>query len=136
RLCAALAEGAMRDTRSPARSGGDRVSRITDPVDRLVQDLFLARGAREKDDNLIFVRERLLRSEEDRAALLDLYRQVWSGKRVRDDDTNPLRSLLKLSGIVGLRIGDCGLRIGRRNGLGLRTRRLPYSEIRNAQRAP
>src|SRR5207302_3740580 len=100
RLCAALAEGAMRDTRSPARSGGDRVSRITDPVDRLVQDLFLARGAREKDDNLIFVRERLLKSEADRAALLDLYRQVWSGKRVQDDETNPLCALLKLSGVA------------------------------------
>src|SRR5262249_30597535 len=69
-------------------------------VDRLCEALFLARSAREQDDNLIFVRERLLRSEADRAALLDLYRQVRARKRLRDDDTNALLSLLKLSGVV------------------------------------
>jgi WD40 repeat protein len=69
-------------------------------VDRLCRSLFLTRIASEKDDNLIFVRERLLRSEADRAALLDLYRQVHDGRRVPDDETNPLCSLLKLSGVV------------------------------------
>src|SRR5205814_5228574 len=62
------------------------------------------------DDNLLFVRERLLRSEagylpegEVLAALLDLYRQVWSGKPVAADDTNPLIDLLRLSGVVEVR---------------------------------
>jgi WD40 repeat protein len=86
RLCQAVAnnEGVMD-------SGG---------VDRLCEELFLTPRAREQDDNLLFVRERLLRGEADRASLLELYRQVWHGKRVPDDETNPLVSLLRLSGIV------------------------------------
>jgi WD40 repeat protein len=69
-------------------------------VDRLCDALFLSPSAQEKDDNLLFVRERLLRSEEDRAGLLDLYGEVRGGKRVRPDDTNQLVSILRLSGIA------------------------------------
>jgi hypothetical protein len=90
-------------------------------VDRLCDGLFLSTQARERDDNLLFVRERLLRSEVDLASLLDLYGQVRRGRgsrafeRVRvfrplggggrapgvaGDETNPLVSLLRLSGIV------------------------------------
>ena len=72
----------------------------TDLVDRLCGELFLSSSAQERDDNLIFVRERLLRSEADLASLLDLYAQVLRGKRVADDETNLLVSLLRLSGIV------------------------------------
>jgi WD40 repeat protein len=74
-------------------------------VDRLCGGLFLSHRAQERDDNLIFVRERILRSEVDLAALLELYRQVWSGKRVTDDDTNTLVGLLHLSGIARVREG-------------------------------
>jgi hypothetical protein len=63
-------------------------------------DLFLSLRARERDDNLIFVRERLLRCEVDRAALLDLYRKVRRGGRVADDESNPLVSELLLAGVV------------------------------------
>src|SRR5947209_19148444 len=80
--------------RSSPRSTGD--------VDRLCANLFLSAAAREKDDNLIFVRERLLRSEADRASLLDLYGKVRAGQPVRPDDTNPLIDLLRLSGIARL----------------------------------
>lgn len=75
---------------------------VTGPagVDRLCEGLFLSNRARERDDNLLFVRERLLRSEVDRAGLLGLYDQVRNGKRVRDAESNPLISLLRLSGIV------------------------------------
>jgi WD40 repeat protein len=69
-------------------------------VDRLCEELFLSPRARERDDNLLFVRERLLRSESDLAGLLDLYAKVRSGQRVRDDQTSPLVSLLRLSGIT------------------------------------
>jgi WD40 repeat protein len=72
----------------------------TSGVDRLCAELFLSPSAQEKDDNLLFVRERLLNSEAERAALLDLYGQVRSGKRVVLDDTNQLVSLLRLSGIT------------------------------------
>ena len=75
---------------------------ITDPadVDRLCEALFLSPNAQEKDDNLLFVRERLLHSEVDVAGLLDLYGQVRSGRRVAADDTNALVDLLRLSGIT------------------------------------
>jgi WD40 repeat protein len=75
---------------------------VTDPagVDRLCDELFLSPRAREQDDNLIFVRDWLLRSEADRAALLDLYGQVRQGKRVAADETNPLVSHLRLSGVT------------------------------------
>jgi WD40 repeat protein/tetratricopeptide (TPR) repeat protein len=72
-------------------------------VDRCCAELFLAAGASQRDDNLIFVRERLLKTGDDIAALLELYRQVWLGRRVPDDETNSLCSLLELSGITSAR---------------------------------
>jgi hypothetical protein len=70
-------------------------------VDRVCEELFLSPRARERDDNLLFVRERMLRSEEaDRASLLDLYLQVRKQKRVSDDETNTLVGILRLSGIT------------------------------------
>jgi tetratricopeptide (TPR) repeat protein len=69
-------------------------------VDRLCEGLFLSSRARESDDNLLFVQERLLRSEADRATLLDLYGQVREHKRVKDDEFNPTVSILRLSGIT------------------------------------
>jgi outer membrane lipoprotein-sorting protein len=68
-------------------------------VDRLAANLFLSREARERDDNLVFVRDRILRSECDLASLLALYREVRSDKPVPDDEANPLVSVLRLSGI-------------------------------------
>ena len=67
---------------------------------RLCDALFLSKSARDSDDNLSFVRNRLLRSEVDLASLLDLYGKVRSGKRVPDDETNPLVPVLRLSGIT------------------------------------
>lgn len=90
RLCQAVAEALASEQGAPG----------VDLVDRRCEKLYLSEGARERDDNLIFVRERLLRSEADAAGLLDLYRQVLCGRPVRDDETRPLVSILKLSGIV------------------------------------
>ena len=86
RLCQAIAQDAS--VNSPRA------------VDRVCEGLFLSSRARESDDNLLFVQERLLRSEVDRAALLDLYAQVRGHKRVRDDEFNPTVSILRLSGIT------------------------------------
>ena len=69
-------------------------------VDRVCERLFLSRAAQETDDNLTFVRSRLLRGEADAASLLDLYLQILKGQRIRDDETNPLCSVLRLSGIT------------------------------------
>ncbi|MBX7218658.1 MAG: SUMF1/EgtB/PvdO family nonheme iron enzyme [Blastocatellia bacterium] len=72
-------------------------------VDRLCEALFFTSRAREQDDNLLFVRERLLRNEGDLAGLLELYRQVRSEKGVKDDETNPLIDILRLAGVVRVR---------------------------------
>ena len=74
-------------------------------VDRICERLFLCKAARESDDNLAFVRNRLLKSEADLPTLLDLYLQVWVGRKVRDDETNPLCGILRLSGAVGVERG-------------------------------
>jgi WD40 repeat protein len=92
RLCRALAE-------QPASE-----------VDDHCRELFLSTSARTTDDNLVFVRERLLRSEVELAGLLSLYDQVHRGRRVADDETNPLVSVLRLSGVVRARRGVLELR--------------------------
>ena len=69
-------------------------------ADRVCAELFFTLRARERDDNLLFVRERLLRSEVDRVSLLNLYEQVLTGRLVADDETNPLVSALLLAGVV------------------------------------
>ncbi len=69
-------------------------------IDRLCEELFFTRRAKEQDDNLLFVRERMLRSEVDVAGLLGLYGRAHRGKRVEDDETSPLVSILRLSGII------------------------------------
>lgn len=79
-------------------------------VDALCAELFLSARAREIDDNLLFVRERLLRSEADRASLLDLYARTLQRKRVRDDETNPLVSMLRLAGITRVERGELRVR--------------------------
>jgi TPR repeat protein/tetratricopeptide (TPR) repeat protein len=86
RLCQAVAVDL-----AVARPGG---------VDRICEGLFLSRSAREKDDNLLFVRDRILRSEADLVQLLDLYRHVREHKQVKEDPAHPLHSILRLSGIA------------------------------------
>jgi hypothetical protein len=95
RVCQALA------TERTGETSTDPLTPSPADVDRLCEAMLLTQKARETDDNLTFVRSRLLNSEVDLAALLELYRKVWSGKPVADDEANPLVSVLKLSGVVG-----------------------------------
>src|SRR5262245_10331089 len=69
-------------------------------VDRLCAEKFFTRRARERDDNLLFVRERMLRSDVDVAGLLNLYERARRGKSIVDDEINPQVSVLRLSGIT------------------------------------
>lgn len=78
---------------------GERRPALAD-VDRLCEELFLSRQARKQDSNLLSVREQLLRSPVDRAGLLELYARIRRGRRVPDDETSPLVSVLRLSGVV------------------------------------
>jgi WD40 repeat protein len=79
-------------------------------VDRLCGELFLSARARERDDNLLFVRERLLRGDVDPAGVLELYARVRKGERVPDDSASPLVSALRLSGITRSRSGHLRVR--------------------------
>jgi len=96
RLCQAVAqEGAERNPSA---------------VDRLCQELFLSTRARDRDDNLLFVRERMLRSEVDTPGLLTIYERILDSKTVKDDETNPLISVLRLSGITRVDNGNLKVR--------------------------
>ncbi|HTL17652.1 MAG TPA: AAA-like domain-containing protein, partial [Patescibacteria group bacterium] len=100
RLCRALAEELSSPSSDPGSSpAAPPLLPNSRSVDLLADKLFLSRQARDRDDNLIFVRERILRSEVDVAGLLYLYRRIHSGQFVPDDETNPLVSVLRLSGI-------------------------------------
>jgi WD40 repeat protein len=81
-------------------------------VDRLCAALFLTHTAKEGDDNLSLVRNRLLKSEADLASLLDLYGKLRAGKGVADDETNALCGVLKLSGVAN--VADGRLRVKNR----------------------
>lgn len=96
RLCRAVAADAQ------ARSPGE--------VDRICDELFLSSRASERDDNLLFVRDRLLRSEGNRADLLSLYDAVRRGRPVADDETSPLVTTLRLAGIVRAEQGKLRVR--------------------------
>ncbi|MBX7218451.1 MAG: SUMF1/EgtB/PvdO family nonheme iron enzyme [Blastocatellia bacterium] len=80
-------------------------------VDRICESLFFTSRAREQDDNLLFVRERMLKSGVDLAGLLGLYGEMWKKKRIKDDETNPLIDVLRLSGISRIQeTGALGVR--------------------------
>ena len=96
RLCKAVFE-----------NGTDHTTR---DIDVSIELMFFSKRAREYDDNLIFVRERLLRSGEDIASLLNLYSRVRKRKAVADDDSHPLVGTLRLSGIAHAENGSLRVR--------------------------
>src|SRR5437867_2276625 len=94
RLCRAVAETNW--------NSGERELRHfqSSTVDRLCEELFLSPRAREYDTNLVFVRERMMRSHTQPLNLLQRYGEIFCGKRVPDDVRNPLVDLLRLAGIT------------------------------------
>ncbi len=79
-------------------------------VDRLCDQIFLSTRARELDDNLLFVRERMLRGDGDPTRRICLYEEIRSGKSVRDDDSNDAIGQLRLAGIIGSEWGELTVR--------------------------
>jgi hypothetical protein len=102
RLCRALAEAGPRASRKS----------VAEIVDSVTRELFFGSRSREQDDNLLFVRERILRSEADVGLLLEVYRSVHSGDPVADDENNDLIHQLRLAGIV--RVVDGRLQVRNR----------------------
>ncbi len=102
RLCLTLAQEAEQ------AAGGKPLSRVD--VDTLCAKLFLIKSARNTDPNLAFVRSRLLRSDCDLAALLEMYRRIRAGQKVKDDETDPLCVTLRLSGVVREKQGYLAVR--------------------------
>jgi tetratricopeptide (TPR) repeat protein len=74
-------------------------------VNELCATIFLSARSRERDDNLLFVRERIRRSDEQIESLLALYQQIHQGTPVKDDEFDPLINVLHLSGIVRIENG-------------------------------
>jgi len=79
-------------------------------VDALCARLFLLAEARTADSNIAFVANRFLHNSQDLSALLDLYREVWQGRRVANSETNALVNALKISGIVRVERGQLRVR--------------------------
>lgn len=88
-------------------------------VDLSVKEIFFAAGKRNTDSNLQVVSTRLAGQSDNGVsdALLALYRRVLRGERVGDDDRDPVRIALKLSGLV---VSDTG---------GLRVRNQIYATV-------
>lgn len=88
----------------------DPVTSSRDDVDRCCADLFLSSRARERDDNLLFVRERLLGSGAALSEVLELVDRVRAPGRVADDEQNPWIDRLRLSGITSTDHGSLRIR--------------------------
>lgn len=86
RLCQAVAE--------------DHRVRTPGGVDRVCEEIFLSNKARERDDNLLFVRDRMLRGGADPIQMLTVYSNIWAGRLVKDDPSHPLLNELRLTGVV------------------------------------
>lgn len=95
RLCLELAAHT-----APALSSAS----LDQEVDHYCHALFLSPRAQERDDNLLFVRERLLADPLTRTELLEKYRQVLRWPR-RDLERNAVLDALRLAGVVRIQRG-------------------------------
>ncbi|MCB0128958.1 MAG: hypothetical protein KDE58_42120, partial [Caldilineaceae bacterium] len=77
-------------------------------VDRTVHHLFLDIDA-QNEDNLRFVHSNIQASDE-RRRLLQIYRRVYTGTHVSEDERSPLHNRLKLIGLVRSQAGALQVR--------------------------
>lgn len=68
-------------------------------VDELVKEMFLSEVGRNTDDNLQFIRKRILESRAA-TALLRCYKRVRSRETLLDSELDPILVALKLSGLI------------------------------------
>jgi PAS domain S-box-containing protein len=107
-------------------------------VDRLCRDLFLNPKASAQDDNLLFVRDRVLNSEVERSAILGLYEDTLRGRYVSADTRDPVVNCLLLSGLVRPEQGRLRVRnriYARKFNLRWVRRELPSLSVRAQRKA-
>src|SRR5258707_7382534 len=68
-------------------------------LDGLVRRFFVVSGDN-KDSNLQWVRDMLTERAPDRESVLTVWRDVWRGRNVKDEETSIAKSHLKLTGVV------------------------------------
>lgn len=130
RLCRAVAD---------AGAAGAEARTARELVDQVCAEKFLSQRAREIDDNLVFVRERLLRDENEKAALLHGYHQVLRGRlKAPLTRANDATSSLRLAGLI--RIEDDFLTVRNRIYRRVFSRRwvmanMPDAELRRQRTA-
>lgn len=93
KLCHALAKRAER-----VESFGPT---LNEWIDEVCYNEFLSPEAQYRDDNLVFVRQRILRASIDLVGVFELYARIFAGEYVEDDEQDEQKNLLRLSGIVG-----------------------------------
>ena len=89
-------------------------------VDRVVADTFFG-AIGEQDNNLQFVRDMLTKHAPDVEGALTTYGEIRAGKPARDEERSPVKTHLKLSGVV------------MREGAELRTRNRIYDAVFDEQ---
>ncbi|MBM3823411.1 MAG: FHA domain-containing protein [Verrucomicrobia bacterium] len=83
-------------------------------VDRFCDELFLSTQARERDDNLLYVRDRVLRTNKDLAGVLNLYQKALQDEFVAPEENHPLLDELRLAGLLRLRSDGTAMEIRNR----------------------
>ena len=69
-------------------------------VDELCAQRFLSSESREQDDNLLFVREMLVRGHKDLVQLLYIYEKILQSEKVEVSESSSQISALRLSGVT------------------------------------
>ena len=79
-------------------------------VDELCAKRFLSSESREQDDNLLFVREMLVRGNKDLVQLLNVYERILKSERVEASESSAFVSALRLSGVTRVMNGSLVVR--------------------------
>ncbi|HMD50750.1 MAG TPA: AAA-like domain-containing protein, partial [Bryobacteraceae bacterium] len=69
-------------------------------VDRVCAAVFFAAKSQETDENLLSIRERMLRGGPNPVDLLTAYLNIWTGRMEKDDPSDALLNELRLAGVV------------------------------------
>jgi len=94
-----LTQTACKQVAQWAQSSQWNPKDVPQVVDELLDKQFFNERGRHTDANLQFVAERIL-EHENAVRMLRLYRRIRSGESVIDDELDPVRMTLKLSGLV------------------------------------